>query len=92
MPLDPVAREVVRNLDDEPIPGEGVRPRLAEPRVVGGLGEGVPQPPGYGVPEVVGSCLGGMLHPSSRFVGRREAASIAPFAARLNAPDERACG
>ena len=69
MTFDPVAREVVRDLDDDTLSADRMRPRLSEPGVVRGVGEGVPQPASDGVPEVVGSCLGGVLHPSSRYSG-----------------------
>ena len=69
VPLDPVAREVVGNLDDELLTVVRARMGLTEPRVVGRLGEGVPKAAGDRVPEVVRSCLSGVFHPSSRFVG-----------------------
>ena len=53
--LDPVASEVVRNLDDELTTVERTRLSVPEPRVVRRLGERVAQPAGYGVPEVFGS-------------------------------------
>ena len=69
MALDPVQREVVRNLDDELAVAQRLRPSLTEPGVVRRVGEGVPQPAGDGIPEIVGSCLGWVLQPSSRFIG-----------------------
>ena len=88
MALDPVSCEVVRNLDHQPVDAERVRPRLAEPRVVGRIGEESLQPASDGVPEVVG-CVSRLGAPPILALRRKvvgKAASIAPSQPRSSHP------
>ena len=84
--LDPPAREVVRDRDDERVGADRLGGRRCEPRGVRRLVQCVPEPPGDVVPDAVGGLLDGVLHavlgaPS----GRRKGASIPPAGRRVGA-------
>src|SRR5207245_10573535 len=62
VPLDPLAREVVRDAEHEGVVRELRSLRLREPRAVRGLVEGPLEPTGYLVPQALRSQLNWAIH------------------------------
>src|SRR5207253_4222310 len=81
MALDPVAREIVGDGEDEAIVGELEPARLPEPGPVRGVVERPPEPTGDFSPQALRSQLDLVLHPgvrSLRLVKRRERRAYQP--------------
>ena len=84
--VDPVAREVVRDAEDELALGETRRPYLVEPGRVRLVVEGLPEPTRDVVPDSFRSQLDWLLHPDEALLAPpKRSASIATGRSGLNA-------
>src|SRR5207248_11496889 len=84
--VDPVARELVRNSEDELAVAQLHRFHLPEPGREGVLVERLPEPTRNLVPDPFRSQLDWLFHPAGTLLARlKRAASIAAWKRRLNA-------
>src|SRR3990170_5565720 len=88
--LDPAAREVVRDLEDELVIGEPGRVDLAEPGLESLFAKGAAKPPGHLGPDAFRAQLQGTLHHRLPvLLGSEGSAIITAAQGRLNAPSSR---